>query len=200
MSVILNFFKTLQTIDTSDHSKNHLHIELVDPKDWEKTADKAKRWCWKAYAKADQVTPKSQIQAQLKDCGFICNTMESHILSADPANRGSAENIQHGRVGPTELYVCKDSAGKVHGIGMAEKNRTSLIGKLLVTHPRNIPTAKKDPRSVKGVGTAFLNYAQQIGPERGVESIVLMNSDSSDGFYVKKGFSRINMGGYSASG
>lgn len=176
--------------------KNNLHIELVDPRDWKEIAQKAKKWTWKAAEKGAKLPPNSPARAQLKDCAFICKTIESHISHTDPANRGSKETIQNCRIGPKELYVCKDEEGKVHGIAMAEKNRSSLVGNLLVTHPRNIPAGLKDPRSVKGVGTAFLNYADKVGAERGLKSLLLVNSDSSGKFYQKKGFSKINVGGF----
>ena len=171
-----------------------LRMELVEPKDWEAVARKAMKWSWKACQKANEQPPKSQAFAQLKDCGFICEALTSHIKNTYFANRGSSENIDKGRVGPKELYVCKDEKNRIHGITTVEKNRTSLIGSLLVTHPRNIPDHKRirDPRGVKGVGSAADDHINRIAPQRNIKAILLVNSDSSAPFYRKRGYTKIN--------
>lgn len=183
---------------TAPKSLKKLHMELVEPKDWEVVAQKAKKWSWKAYQKAVEQPAKSQAHARLKDCGFICEALVSHLLNIDPVNRASSENIDKGRVGPVELYVCKDEAGKIHGITTVEKNRTSLIGKLLVTHPRNIPDHKNtiDSRCVKGVGSTADDHINRIASKRGIKTILLVNSDSSTKFYQKRGYKKMNVGNY----
>ncbi|HEV7738579.1 MAG TPA: hypothetical protein VGO47_14560 [Chlamydiales bacterium] len=177
-----------------ENSKKPLHMELVKPKDWPIITRKATSWSWKAYKKAVAQPPKSQAHAQLKDCGFICETLVSHLQSISPENRASSENIDQGRVGPQELYVCKDGDDKIHGMALVGRDRTSLVGHLLVTHPRNIPDHKgiRDPRSTKGVGSTADDHINRIAPQRGIQNILLVNSDSSKEFYLKRGYKRTN--------
>lgn len=181
----------------SKNSKK-LYMELVEPKDWEMVTRKAMSWSWKAYKKASTQPLKSQAYAQLKDCGFICEALKTDLESTASKNRASSENIDKDKVGPKELYVCKDENNKIHGITLVEKNRTSLIGNLLVTHPRNIPDYKgiKDPRSVKGVGSTADDHINRIAPQRGIKTILLVNSESSAKFYLKKGYKRMNQANF----
>ncbi len=199
MSIISNWLSKaapgiLSPSAPSPKNSKKLHMELVEPKDWAIVARKAMSWSWKAYKKAGTQPPQSQAYAQLKDCGFICETLTSHLQHISPENRASSENIDKGRVGPQELYVCKDETNKIHGITLVEKNRTSLIGNLLVTHPRNIPDHKRtiDPRSVKGVGSTADDHINRIAPQRGITNILLVNSESSAKFYLKRGYKRMN--------
>jgi hypothetical protein len=203
MSVISNWLSKatpgiFSSPSPAPKNSKKLFMELVEPKDWEIVAGKAMSWSWKAYKKAALQPLKSQAFAQLKDCGFICENLALQLQNIFPANRGSSENIDKDRVGPKELYVCKDENNKIHGITLVGKNRTSLIGHLLVTHPRNIPDHKRitDPRGVKGVGSTADDHINRIAPQRGIKNILLVNSDSSGKFYQKRGYKKLNHGNY----
>lgn len=181
MSLLVNRFlspkKPEQPAPTPVNLHRPLYIEKVDPKDYKLIRHIAKDWANIAQKK---MASTSIFKMSERD------QLHSSSLIAD----GIAKLANNDLPDCFPIYVCKEAVSeKVYGIAIGGQNDMNIFGLLLMTHPNNIQcnANRSEILRVKGVGTAFMKFADEECNKQGKE-LDFSPLSSAEPFYRKFGY------------
>jgi hypothetical protein len=162
-----------------------LHIERVQPQDYCKIEQIAKKWEAIAGDKINMTNRSEDPTAWslLSDCEGVAREIAFYC------------HIQPDVDDISDLYVCKDTTGEIYGIAIGYKDSpTTFHGNLLVTHPINIRCKANllEKKRVEGVGRTFINFVETEMSKQKINTLSLVPLSSAESFYLKFGFKLIN--------